>query len=466
MVAQEKAEVLQAFLGKLPEAIAVRLAKAIEVDRLSDGKALPHDIILEGLRPVLRGGFESKRTVTPLRMFCMPFEDLLYSRPRKEKQKGRIARNSILPVWSWLAEVLVPDATAAYVNGAKEAVLRHKPNSAMDCAVDYWLIAADAILQTLSTEAGRKAARKRLGDVATIEDAVEMAWLLAVGPEVLEIQEALPKPTPILEEDLLWQLREIYNRIVERVPDAGPFVAVIAMNRLERPWHALKLPLFVSRKTQETLIASTDMGLVGETIFGEIESHVSAIYGVRQPNFDPEVLSGHVAGFTELSMGIVKEVEMRRDGKWGQRLMKARADVSEAMDGIMARAPREIMGALPMKRGSYSGGARGPDISHMPDPDKRDRALAYAHLIVAVRPFAAAASFGAALKDAADEVLGFLRGYNEDILRELRADEGAHRENASAYFELAAELTGLVLSQEEGEYLRRRGRAALSSAAA
>ena len=76
----DKSNLLQTLLGKLPESAASKLAQAIEMDRLMDGRELPHDVILRGLRPSLS---QSSRTLTPLRLFCQPFEDLLDSSARK-----------------------------------------------------------------------------------------------------------------------------------------------------------------------------------------------------------------------------------------------------------------------------------------------------------------------------------------------------------------------------------------------
>jgi hypothetical protein len=123
MIQDYKAQMLIAFLGKLPETLAVRLAKAVELDRLAEGKSLPHDLILEGLRPVLKRARGVERTPTPLRLFCQPFQDLLSSLPRKQKQLGRIALSSIHPVWNWVARTLLPGETAAYCEGIKGDVL-------------------------------------------------------------------------------------------------------------------------------------------------------------------------------------------------------------------------------------------------------------------------------------------------------------------------------------------------------
>lgn len=466
MISGDKAKALQAFLASLPEPLAARLAKAVEVDRLSEGKSLPHDLILDALRPALRHA-QIERTPTPLRLFCTPFQDLLSDAPRKEKQKGRIARGSVQLVWNWLNQTLLPEAATAFSVGVKRGVLGYHMEDARAKAEEFWPAASSAILSALENNASRKAARQALEGDMGVEDAREMALLLGVGAEVCALQEKLPRETPALGEELLWILREIYDRLVVHAPDAAPYVAVIAMHRLARPWEALKLPLMISRRTQDTLISSTDMGLVGELIFGDIENHASAIRAAKHPNFDADALIAHVASFAELSTGIVKEVEIRRDGRWGQRLMKDRSAVAEVMEGLMERAPKEILAALPMQRaGGFASGPRAPDISRPADPEKSDRALRYAKLIVGCKPFAAAASFGAAVKDASDEVTLALRGYSEDLVRELRSSEGDKRVHAEMYFGVAAELTSLLFSAEEGEFLRRRGRAAIGVAAA
>src|SRR5690349_19249319 len=113
---------LSGFLGRLPEHVASRLAKAVEVDRLIGG-SLPHDAILRALRPQLRTGPQHKRTETPLRVFCQPFEDILVDVHRDTKQKGRIARTSIEPVWNWLAEELMPARHAVLVEALRDALV-------------------------------------------------------------------------------------------------------------------------------------------------------------------------------------------------------------------------------------------------------------------------------------------------------------------------------------------------------
>jgi hypothetical protein len=467
MITPERSGLLKSFLGGLPEQIAARLAQAVEVDRLVDGRTLPHEMILEGLRPALRRATGADRTPTPLRAFCVPFEDLFTLLPRSAKQKGRIARTSVAPVWNWLNQVLLPEETRNYAADFRACILAGKQGDARDRAAAFWPLAAKAMQDRLGSSAGVKAVRNIFGSDLILADAAEMALLLNVGDDVVDIQKALPKPVPTLTDELLWPLRTIYDRLISKAPDAVPYVAVITMHRLAKPWEALKLPLSISRQTQDTLISHTDMGLVGEIIFGDIETYSRALLGTRHPNFDDAAMLDNLARFTTLSSGIVKGIDMRRDGKWGQRLLKDRAALAEVMDGFMERAAKELANALPMQKGGFVSGSKVPDFSRPVDADRIERAQRYARLVAGCKPLAVAASFGASAKQAEEDMRNLLRTYNEDVVRELRnAAAPARREIVESQFALVCGLTATLFGDEEAELLRRRGKAALQATVA
>jgi len=462
MLTAEKTDLLQSFLGSLPGHVAARLAKAVEVDRLTDGVALPHEMILNGLRPVLRHNGPQQRTPTPLRLCCRPFEDLLVDGARKEKQKGRIARSSVMPMWNWLQQ-LIPAECDAYRQEIKSHVLAYKLEEALECAAKFWPVAGDALRTAIAKD--RKAARLALNGELVLGDAEDISLLLCAGAAMVEIQQLLPKPAPALTDELLWSLRRIYDRVVETAPDSAPYVPVVSMCRLAKPWEALKLALLITHQTQDTLISSTDMGLVGDILFVRMEDCRVAIHATRHPNFQVAALLENLTIFTDISSAIVKEVEILRRGKWGQRLLKDRAAVGAVMDGFMERAPKEIAGALPTQKSGFTGSSRVSDFSKPADPEKVERALRYAQLLVGCRKLAAAGSFGAKQADAMDEAMQILRSYNEDVVKELRSPDPARRQVAESQFPLVIELTTLLFSEEEADFLRRRGKAALAPAA-
>lgn len=457
MLSADKTGLLKAFLGSLPGHVAARLAIAVEADRLMDGHALPHHDILNGLRPVLRNGDEFQRTLTPLRLFCRPFQDLLTSAPRLAKQKGRIARGTLVPVWNWISQTLIPTETAIYVREARALVLAQKDGEAIARAGQFWPVAAAAMAPALQDANQRKLLEKTLGDAMAVEDADEMARLLAVGETIEQLALMLPKPVAAFNEQLLWDVRGIYDALAQSQPDAAPYVSVIAMNRLAKPWEALRLPIMVSRKHDETLISKTDMGLVGEILFDRMDTLKASIQATRHPLFDAEVLMDEVRTFADLSSHIVMEIELKRDGEWGKRLLAERVSIGKVMEGFMDRAPKEFNAALPMSKG------KGADFGRHPGAEKHEMAKRYARLVAGSRNFAAAASFAAKQKAIYDDLCTTLKRYNEDAVKALKTDP--MNEVINAQFELCAELSAILFSDEEAAMLRRRGKAAQAAAA-
>jgi len=455
VLSTDKTGLLTAFLGGLPGHVAARLARAVEIDRLMDGKALPHEDILTGLRVVLRRD-PMERTLTPLRLFCLPFQDLLHSERRKAKQKGMIARASVTPVWRWLSESLLPEETQRYSAEVKALVVAKRTQDALARVGEFWILASATLSAALAEP---KKARLALIDEMTVADAAEIALLLSCAPSVLKIHALTPSPAP-MSEDLLWELRAIYDAVAASQPDAAPYVPVVALNRLSRPWEGLRLPLLIARSHSDTLISQTDMGLVGEILFARLDTLQAAILAVRAPLIDTDTLLLQAKQFADLSAAIVKEIEVRRSGEWGQRLLKDRANVGAAMEKLMERAPKELAAALPMQRGA----GKSADFSKAVDAERRDVAMRFVRLVVGTRNFAAAASCAAKQKDTYEELCSHLRRYNEDVVRELRSPDKAGA--VDIQFQFAAELTALLFSEQEAELLRRRGKAAQAASAA
>ena len=452
MLSADRTGLLKSFLGSLPGHVAARLAQAVELDRLMQGK-LPHEDILTGLRPVLRRDYH-KRTPSPQRLFCLPFQELLSSSPRKTKQKAVIARTSLTPVWNWINDVLLPEESARFGVEAKALILHQKNTEVLARAGEFWAVARAAMENAL---ADAKQARIALNDDLIVADAAEMSLMMSAAPAVLKIQALMPIPA-MMTDELMWDLRAIYDDLIETNPDVAPYVAVVSMNRLARPWEGLRLPLAIARQHRDTLIAQTDMGLAGEILFSRLDTMQAEIRAARHPLFDADKLLDQVRQFSELSAAVTKEIEVRRDGDWGQRLIKDRVAVGVAMEGFMDRAHKEVAAALPMQRGT----GKSADFSKPIDAEKRILAMRYVRLVAGSRNFAAAASFAAKQKDASEELCLHLRRYNEDVVKEMR--NGPNRAIAEAQFQFAIELTALLFSEEEAELMRRHGKAAQAAA--
>lgn len=463
MPSRDRMELLRSFLGSLPVGLAGKVARAVELDRINQGKILPHDLILDSLRPTLRGGDKPARAPTPLRLFCQPFEDLLINEQWGIKQRGRIPRSSITPVWNWLSQELAPEAASAFAIAVKTAVLTHALGELRGRAEEFWKRAGAALRAKLGADGDSKGARQALGSDELVGDAHEMALMLSAGSEICALQDSIPHVLAALTDEVVDAYRNACEQARRTAPETLPYLPLVVMRRLEQPWEALRLPVDHSSGMGEA--APGDSGLAAEVLFNAAEAHAAGILAAQPERFNADALTGHVAGFTRLSSGMAKEIEMRRDGAWGQRLLKDRAAVAEALDRFMTLAPLGVAEALPLRGAEERERAHLPDMSQPADPEKGDRALSFARLLAGCRTLAGEGSFGASLKRADAEITARLKRYNEEIVRALRVTDEETRLNAEQYAALATELTAILLNPDEGETVRQQGRAALVDAA-
>jgi len=298
--------------------------------------------------------------------------------------------------------------------------------------------------------------------MSVVEDADEMALLLNGADDIVAAQKRLIKPVVGLTDEDITFLRDEFDRVSARDPDLAPYIALVTLGRLERPWEALRVAAALARKMTDTLMSNTDLGIVGELLFSDLDFHARKIEKARPVDFDPDAVLAHLAVFAELSSGMVKELAIRRDGKWGQRLARDRTNVAETIESLLARAPKEIFAALAHPKSMFGRGKR-LDLSKSPDAERVARAMRYANLAAHSRPFAVAAAFNAKLAEVIETVSVELRSYGEDLLRELRAASPEGRANAEAHFTVMLELSKLILGEEEADFLRRRARVAVGA---
>lgn len=462
MLSEQKLLALRSFLGILPGGSATQLARMVEIDRLNDG-SLPHDAILEFLRPALRQHSNRVRVPSPVRHFCLPFEDLLFSGPRVVKRQGAIARAVIQPLWHWLERDLLAQEMAEYIASFKAAVTAEDTETCDQLAAGLWQLSGQAISAALA--AGPDALHPALhNDAALAEDAREIALLLLGGRFVSEVRTQFPIPAPAPDEEKMIAFKAIYNRAADAMPDLAPYLPVVAMGRLEKPWQALRLVGWVTNRRKETMLAATDMGLAGELLFGRMEDALSIIRGMTQTDFDPDTLIDSLTEFTLLSGAIPKEIDILRSGAWGKRLLANRATISAIMEGYMERALQEIAAAIPLKSSSIGVQTLVPHFGRAIDDKVISRACRYAKLLAGCRYLAGPAAFVVKYTEASNAAVDMLCFYNEAMLGELRDPQWPDRVQVERQFATAMEISRHLLGAEEASLFHRRGTIARAAA--
>ncbi len=453
---------LDGFLGSVTPSIALRLAKAVETDRLRGG-ALPHDEILSALRGKLREAQNRlSRVASPRRLVCAAFEDLLVV-DRRRKQRGRIVRSSIAPVWRWLTETLLPPDALALLDAIRDRLLNASAEFADAEVAAFQKAAAAALLAAIpSSEPGdarASAAVKALGSADIACDAHDMARMMEIGPQVLRLQREFPKPMHTLSENDIWVTRAVWERITESDPDCASYIVFLMLGRLEKSWEIMRLAGALSRKTNDVVVSRTDAGFVGDLLLSDLEDCIEVLRAMRTDAIDPAVVLAQVETFANLSTGIVREIGIKRDGIWGKRLMAARGGMSGEVERLLGRARKDIVGTLPMARKGGFGlraTGRAPDFTRTFDPAKAKRAIAYATILAGAKPHAMAGAFAGLLAEIEEPVGEHLRHYTTEMLDELHGIDAARRPQAEVYVAHAIALTGLLMGAAEGDLMRRR----------
>ena len=462
-----KEEELKRFLASLPLDKAVTLAAAVERERLSGATAMPVDTILTALRPMLRRA--KKRIPTPRRLFCVAFEDLLIDGPREEKQTGRILRSSVTALWQWLASEGLRDKLTSLEQSIAAAILARESKAEHDLVAGLRAAAADAVRASFGPVAKGSPARRALalkfGGEAGLADIEEIALVLEAAHEFDAIRAKLPRTIETMTADNLSLIRDIYDDLSARRPELCPYVALILLPRLAKPWEVLRLAGVVSRRRDETLFSESDMGVVGDLLLADMGLLADELAAAPPHKMNPAIVLPKLERFIAMSNGLIREIGVRREGKWGQQLVKVRHLMSDAMDALITRSAIEITAVLPIQKlGAFAGHApRRPDLTRDVDAMRLERALSWAKLLAGSARFATDGAFHEAHREAFERVSLHLRQYADAMVTELRTVDEAHRTRAESFVAAAQSLGDAVLGPEETDLFRRRAAAATAS---
>jgi hypothetical protein len=459
----DKSEKLRAFLEKLPEDTLERLTQAVELDKLSGGSELPHGLLLEGLRPsIATSERHLDRTPTPMRMFCMPLEDLLAIK-RTEKRAGRVARSSLTPVWEWLASDLMPALFREHYDKLTTAILENDTAKIREMSAEFHEAGTAALTRAMEAapegSERRKEIAKQLGGEDVVADAEDMAKALAAASEILDLRDQFVEPVQTLNRELLKKLCGKYDQVAEQRPDSARYLLVVAMQRMSRPWEILRTAAFLPKKSDTGGVARGDLNMVADLLFGDMNDRIAFFEEQNPRTFDPDEACHQLTTYARLAQGIASELEVLNDKGWQEAYDELQTRGARDFERLIEHVPDQIKSAMPFRLiGTYAAkSSRRPDLRSDPDPELLDRAVKLATFMRESRPLAYAANIAETHSDAYDVILDNLNTYRNGLLGELRSFEDASMlSRARAYLDLTVELTAILVSEGEAQIFRRK----------
>jgi hypothetical protein len=150
------------------------------------------------------------------------------------------------------------------------------------------------------------------------------------------------------------------------------------------------------------------------------------------------------------------------EGSWGRRLTRQKKTLAATIEAHLKETDAAVGQALPLQTVRIGPRTqRGvPRLTHDPDATHVEKAATLLTFMSEVRVSAPAGGFASARAKALEVLEHRLDTYVEDVLAEMRDDDGVDQPRARAFLEIAAELCGLARDEKSAQIVRRRAAAA------
>ena len=387
------------------------------------------------------------------RQFFLPLKDAIGDRSVIEPSRALIPEALLTPLWNWISTDIDPEAASEAMDAA--STFSHDlEDEGLD---EARLRVAKGIVETLDRldhePKESKRLRQQLG-VTDFEQVRSIAGLLLSVPALREALDGLPDEIETMDDEVCAELRDRYEQAIEDQPEAGVWVLLMTMARVHKPWRMLRVFERIARREDDFLLTHTDMSVVGEALLSDAEFYLKGFQKTPKTPSQVESCVQAVTQFATVTVGMTREIGIRKDGTWGKRLFELRNAASQQMEQIHEEARWMFEHALP----ETGPRRRTRDLPHPGDP-VFDEAEAVCDFLYRVKDDAARAAVGNAHAHLLDEFREISEKLGEDILARLRRnvsdDEDADRERLR---EVTRFLDVLGL-REVGQVLLRRAAA-------
>jgi hypothetical protein len=326
---------LRAVLRALPPALTVRIVEAAAAGDEAMGRLL--------------AACSKDAEVYARERFFAPLAALSLDPAHARPSLAHVPPAMLATVWTWLDETLAPDIVVAMRAQCANPLL--PPDMAQEDA-----LRARASAQILSALAdveddprASKLLRRRLG-VSDFRAVCDLATILRAAPVLRAALQDIPMTIRELTEDLSKTLRDRYEEACQKEPDAGVWLLYLVMARLMRPWTILRVFEKIARREDDFLLSRTDVATIGNALLEDAAFHVSGFAEVPATLEAAHEMARALTQFATVTIGMSREIGIRKDGGWGRQILALRQRASAQMEAIHAAAIAQLDKALPDPR--------------------------------------------------------------------------------------------------------------------
>jgi hypothetical protein len=329
-------ERLRQYLKDLhPDARALLMA---EIERgLLRGDDMPGaELVLQELRRDARDMPRAKRPGNLARLFFQPLEPFLVDDTAAHQHPGRIARETLDPVWDWIGRDLMPGEAKAVTEQVAAAFERGEVERAEQLAAGFQDRTVTRIEEALNAAANDEKIRRRLaaqiGTQHALEDATAVMTVLKARHALATFGARLPGHIKVLDGAMTGDVKTLIDSPAAGGPRLFLYALVMTMSRLASPWQLIRLATRAAGSDSVTRISETKYSVAVEIVFAEIERMTGELKA--------ELRSGRglatgalLKGIHDAARGMRTEIDLTHDSPWSRRLAALRTQVADLLKG-------------------------------------------------------------------------------------------------------------------------------------
>jgi hypothetical protein len=385
MAGAETIERLRHYLRELPPPARALLISEFERSLLRGDEGAGTDLVLQELRRIVRDQREgSPRIGHCARLFFKPLEPFLVDDRTDHNHPGRIARNSLEMLWTWVRRDLLPEEAKVLADEVGEALLagdEPKAEHLTHAFQDRVAAAIEAVFEAGAADA--RLHRRTLAQIGTpraSDDATTLKCVLAGRDALAALAARLPLRIANFAGDQLDECQALIEKAAAPDGELFLYALLLVMSRLAAPWQVIRLGVKAAGCDTAARVAETEYGVAVTIVLAELERLVDELRdGLGGGGVAVGALLKTIA---DCARGLRTELDLPVDSTWGRALAAQRAHVAEVLRAEIESAPGRVRGLL---RARPSGEIRANSIL---DPDEVAETEALVAFVGTCRSFA------------------------------------------------------------------------------
>jgi hypothetical protein len=338
-------ERLREYLQVLsPEARAMLVAE-LERALLRGEDEAGSELVLQELRRIIRGGGEPTPRVSHMaRRFFMPLGPFLIDGPADHKRLGRLARDSLDPIWLWIGRDLMPAEAKAFTDDIERAFLAANPIKAdqlmhglHDRAIQRM---TDAIAALDAHEKSGRRFAVQVGTPRAVDDVATIARILAIRDRLDDLAKRLPDHIRAFDHEQVDQVKNILEAAKKPLQkdarqqrkDLMLFGLIMVFNRLAAPWQVIHIATRVVESDDVAFIAGTPYAVAVDIVLNDLESHVGALRSELKAG---RSVASLLKTMHDAIRGLRTEMDLSADSPWSRQLAAIRSAASNLLTAEM-----------------------------------------------------------------------------------------------------------------------------------